>query len=87
MDFVKWMDKQSREMKVVLCILFLDLTWMIYRIIKAAEAKNSLAIVIWILITAFIGYVWWIVDLVCVAVYGRVIEFTSSNIHLDNDNE
>ena len=78
MSFVKWMDDLSKELKMVFCILFLDITWMIYRIIKAADAKNTLAVIIWILITVFLGYVWWIVDLITMAVYGKIIEFNNS---------
>ncbi len=75
MGYVKWMDELSRVLKIIFCIFYLDLTWMVYRIIKAFQAKDTTKAVIWILIAVFLGWLWWIIDLVTVIVNGKVIEF------------
>jgi len=75
MEFVEWMDKQSLGIKALLSIFYLDLTWIIYRIIKASKNNDSLKMVIWILIAIFAGYIWWIVDLIFILVQGKVLEF------------
>ena len=75
MGYVKWMDELSKVLKIVFCIFYLDLTWMVYRIIKAVNAKDWTKMVIWILIAVFLGWVWWIVDLVMVILNDKVFEF------------
>ena len=75
MGYVKWMDGLSKVLKIIFCIFYLDLTWMVYRIIKAFQAKNTVMGVVWILIAVFLGWIWWIIDLVCVIVNDKVIEF------------
>ena len=75
MGYVKWMDELSKVLKIVFCIFYLDLTWMVYRIIKAVNAKDWTKMAIWILIAVFLGWVWWIVDLVMVILNDKVFEF------------
>ena len=40
MGYVKWMEGLSKVLKIVFCIFYLDLTWMVYRIIKKVNEKN-----------------------------------------------
>ena len=75
MAYVKWMDELSKVLKIIFCIFYLDLFWMVYRIIKAFQAKNTGVAVVWILIAVFLGWIWWIVDLVTVITSDKVIEF------------
>ena len=75
MGFVKWMDNLSRILKIVFAIFYLDLTWMVYRIIKKVNAKDWGKMVVWILIAVFLGWIWWVIDLVTLIVKGTVIEF------------
>ena len=75
MGYVKWMDQLSKVLKIVFCIFYLDLTWMVYRIIKAFQAKNTTMAIVWIVIAVFLGWIWWIVDLICVITQDKVIEF------------
>ena len=64
MGYIKWMDNLSKALKIVFCIFYLDLTWMVYRIIKFVQEKNWTMVVVWGLIAVFLGWLWWIVDLV-----------------------
>ena len=75
MCYVKWMDQLSKVLKIIFCIFYLDLTWMVYRIIKAVNAKDWTKMVIWILIAVFLGWIWWVIDLVTVIINDKVIEF------------
>lgn len=75
MGYVKWMDQLSKVLKIVFCIFYLDLTWMVYRIIKAFQAKNTTMAIVWIVIAVLLGWIWWIVDLIYVITQDKVIEF------------
>ena len=75
MGYVKWMDELSKVVKIIFCIFYLDLLWMVYRIITAFNAKNTTMGVVWILIAVFLGWIWWIIDLVYVIINDKVIEF------------
>ena len=72
MGYIKWMDNLSKVLKIVFCIFYLDLTWMVYRIIKKVNDKNWAMMVVWILIAVFLGWIWWIVDLITVIVSDKV---------------
>ena len=75
MGYIKWMDSLSKGLKIVFCIFYLDLFWMVYRIIKAAREKNWGLMVVWILIAVFLGWIWWIIDLISVVANDKVVEF------------
>ena len=75
MAYIKWMDELTKGLKIVFCIFFLDLFWMVYRILKAARAQNWTMMVVWILIAVFLTWIWWIIDLVSVITNDKVVEF------------
>ena len=75
MAYIKWMDELTRGLKILFCILWLDLFWMVYRILKQARAKNWSMMVVWIVIAVFLTWIWWIIDLIFVIKDGQVIEF------------
>ena len=75
MAYIKWMDELTKGLKILFCILWLDLFWMVYRILKQARAKNWSMMVVWIVIAVFLTWIWWIIDLIYVIKDGKVIEF------------
>ena len=75
MAYIKWMDELTKGLKILFSILFLDLFWMVYRILKQAQAKNWAMMVVWIVIAVFLTWIWWIVDLIYVIMNDKVIEF------------
>ena len=75
MGYIKWMDNLSRVLKIVFCIFYLDLTWMVYRIIKFVQEKNWTMVVVWGLIAVFLGWIWWVVDLVVMIAKGELFAF------------
>ena len=56
--------------KIILAIPALDVVWGIYRIVKAVDAKNTVALVIGIVLL-FIP-IMWIVDIVMILLKGNV---------------
>ena len=75
MAYIKWMDELTNGLKILFCILWLDLFWMVYRILKQARAKNWSMMVVWIVIAVFLTWIWWIIDLIYVIKDEKVIEF------------
>ncbi len=72
MEYVKWMEGQSKIVKILLALPFLDLTWAIYRLIKAILAKDTMSIVVAIIIIVLAPYFWWIIDMVFIIVKDNV---------------
>jgi hypothetical protein len=64
MEYIKWMESQSKVIKILLALPFLDITWAIYRLIKAILSKNTTSIVIAIIILVLAPYFWWIIDMI-----------------------
>ncbi len=72
MEYIQWMEGQSKAIKILLALPFLDITWAIYRLVKAILAKDTMSIVIAIVILCLAPYFWWIIDLVFIIVKGNV---------------
>ena len=75
MGYIKWMDNLSRVLKIVFCIFYLDLTWMVYRIIKFVQEKNWTMVVVWGLIAIFLGWFWWVIDLIVMIAKDELFSF------------
>jgi len=74
--FIKWMDSCPLVLKIIFALPALDIVWAIYRIIKAVNAKDTLAIVIDILLLVFGSWTFmWLVDIICILVKGNVLDF------------
>ena len=74
MGFVKWMEKNPRWLKAVLCIPFVSAIWVVYRLIRSIRAKNVIGIVVAILLF-FVFWGLWILDLITCLVLNRVLWF------------
>ena len=75
MGYIKWMDNLSRALKIAFCIFYLDLTWMVYRIIKFVQEKNWTMVVVWGLIAIFLGWFWWVIDLIVMIAKDELFSF------------
>ena len=65
------MDNLPLIVKLILCIPALNIAYAIYRIVKGATTNNMLMLVIgilWIIPGAVFA---WLIDLVCVILYGN----------------
>ena len=71
-DFINTMKGLPIWAKLLLCIPMLDIVWVIYRIARSVDKKNTLGIVLGILLI-FIGIPFlWLVDIITILVNGDV---------------
>lgn len=75
-DFAKkylaWYQGLSKVVRALLCLLW-DVPSNLYRFSKSALKKNTLGIVLAIVLAVFGGWVLFVVDLVCILVLDKVI--------------
>lgn len=75
-SYIKWMDSLPLVLKIVFALPCLDILWAIYRIIKGVNAKDTVAIVIDILLLVFGSWsVMWLVDIITLLLNGKVLDF------------
>lgn len=70
--FIDAMDKLPLLVKILLAIPMLDIVWVVYRIARSVEKKNTLGIVLGI-VMIFIGIPFlWLIDIVTIIINGNV---------------
>ncbi len=75
MKFLHWMDSQKKWIKILFCIPFVDIIWVIYRLVLSAKNKDWLSVVICVLLI-FVGIPWlWLLDLLFICVQEKVLWF------------
>lgn len=75
-EYCKWMESQPKIIKIILCIWILDVTWAVYRIGRAAVARNWFHMVLAILwVFLAFGIVGFVLDLIWVILFDRVFWF------------
>lgn len=72
-NYVAWMDKQSKLVKVIFALPVINLLWAIYRIFKSVSEKNVLGIVLGILLLIFGFVIIWILDIITLILYNKVL--------------
>ena len=70
-DLIKEMDNLPWLVKLILCIPALDIVWTVYRLLRSLDAKNTLGIVISIILFVCAPFVW-LIDLICVILKKQV---------------
>lgn len=74
-SYINAFDGFSKLVKVLLALPGLDILWVIYRICKSGERKNTLGVVLGvIMIIVGIPFLW-LVDMITLATDERVIWF------------
>lgn len=69
--FVKWMDDAPIWMKVIFALPITGIVWAIYRIVKGAaygKVGTLIAGILWIVVGTI---AFWLIDLVCIIIWGR----------------
>ncbi len=70
---IKWFDKLSKVVKIIFAIPFLDILWTVYRILRSANKKNTLGIVLGVVLIV-LGLPWlWLVDIITIALKNKVL--------------
>ena len=70
-EAIKFLDDLPWIVKLILCIPALDIVWTVYRLLRSLEAKNTVGIVVSIVLFFFAPFVW-IIDLICVILNKQV---------------
>lgn len=68
---IKTFDELPFIVKLILCIPLLDIVWTVYRLLRSVDAKNTVGIVVSIVLFFFAPFVW-LVDLICVIVNKKI---------------
>lgn len=74
-EYIKWMEGQSKVVRIVLCIWVLDITWAVYRIGRAVVAKNWVHMILGIIWVIAAGTVGWILDLIWMILFDHIFWF------------
>jgi len=72
-SFVKAMDGFSKIVKIILALPFLDIVWVVYRLIKSISKKNTLGIVLAILLLIFGIPFLWLIDIITIIISNKVL--------------
>lgn len=75
MRLVKWLNNQTKLVKIVLSLPVIDIIWVIYRTILSAKAKDWLGVILGVLLIP-VGIVFlWFIDIITVATKGYILWF------------
>ncbi len=74
MEYLNGLDQLSKGWKIVISILFLDLFWGAYRIVKSVvmPPKIKVAGLVLGILSVIFWPLWWIFDLVTVIAFGKI---------------
>ena len=70
-DLINAIDNLPWIVKLILCIPVLDIVWTVYRLLRSIDAKNTVGIVVSIILFVCAPFVW-LVDLICVILNKKV---------------
>ncbi len=71
-SFISAMDGLPKVVKIILAIPFLDIIWVVYRLIRSLDSKNTLGIVLAIVLIIFGIPFLWLIDIICIIINDRV---------------
>ncbi|MGI6136791.1 MAG: hypothetical protein GX959_01535 [Clostridiales bacterium] len=72
-SFISAMDKLPKIVKIILALPFLDIVWVVYRLIKSISKKNTLGIVLAILLLIFGIPFLWLIDIITIIISDKVL--------------
>ena len=71
-DIINALNGLPKILKIILAIPMLDIVWVVYRLLCSIEKKNTLGIVLAIVLI-FVGIPFlWLVDIICIALNDKV---------------
>ena len=85
-DYVKTFDNLPIWAKILLALPMVDILWHIYRLFKSIKNQYTLGIVLAIVLI-FCASFWWIVDIITIAVQGKVLWFDDAKTDNKKDGE
>lgn len=72
-NFISAMDKLPLWIKIVLAIPMLDIVWVIYRLCSSIEKKNTIGIVLAIILIVIGIPFLWLVDIISLILVNKVL--------------
>ncbi len=66
-------DGLPKIVKIILALPFLDVVWAVYRLVRSIAHNNTLGIVLGILMLFFCAALFWVVDLITIIVWNKVV--------------
>ena len=85
-DYIKTFDDLPIWAKILLALPVVDLVWGLYRLFKSIKNQHSVGIILAIVLILFASF-WFIVDIVSLAVQGKVIWFEDTKTENKTDAE
>lgn len=73
MEITKKFDELPLVVKILLALPFLDIVWVVYRLIKSIEGKNTLGIVLAVVLLVFGIPFLWLVDIITLVLSNKVL--------------
>ena len=71
-DIIKAVDNLPLIVKIILALPGLAVVWAIYRLLRSLEKKNTLGIVLAIVLIFADLTFFWVIDLICLLLNGKV---------------
>lgn len=65
-EYIKWMERNPKWLKLVLCIWVLDWSWAIWRILKAVQKNSIVELILGIVWILWGGTIGWLFDVVSI---------------------
>ncbi len=76
-ELSKAFESLPKIVKIILALPALDIVWQIYRLIRSIEEKNTLGIVLAVILLVAGPTILWIIDIICVIAMGNVWWFSA----------
>ena len=73
MEITKKFDELPLIVKILLALPLLDIVWVVYRLIKSIESKNTVGIVLAVVLLVFGIPFLWLVDIITLIVANKVL--------------
>lgn len=71
-DIIKTIDELPFIVKIILSLPVVAIVWSVYRLLRSIDAKNTLAIVLSIVLLVAGPAFFWIVDMICVIINKKI---------------
>ena len=85
-EYIKTFDELPIWAKILLALPVVDIVWGIYRLFKSIKNQHTLGIVLAIVLILFASF-WFIVDIISLAIQGKIIWFDDTKTDNKKDGE
>ena len=72
-DIIKTFDKLPLIVKIILALPILDIVWAVYRLCRSIDKKNTVGIVLAIVLLFLCPAIFWLLDIITLLVINKVL--------------